>query len=272
MRKLLATSVKRNPVIITWTTFGFLDLAFWRLSSRFGERFIVIHDPIPLGSQFGHGRIAIRLGAWGAAGKRTHPVAHTALAAEELTKLGFREVHILPHPVKLRRSSPRPLQAARTILVAGQFKGARDLALLQSIAEIAPPAWRLKIVGRGWPEVAGWEVDARFLTEEELDEEMLNASAILIPYRFYFQSGIATRAYELGRPVVANRHEFISGLYGSAWAGLVDAPAGRAWVEAAEQVFDSRIEDLSEKMNQLSTSLWTAALSSAMSHTDGKKW
>ena len=63
---------------------------------------------------------------------------------------------------------------------------------------------------------------------------------LLVPYRHYFQSGIVTRAYERGVPVVAERHEYVESLYGPDWPALVDESGSTAdWIAAVRTVIDS---------------------------------
>lgn len=113
--------------------------------------------------------------------------------------------------------------AAPLVLVAGQYKPERDLQLL---ARLGPELTRLgydtRISGRGWPDVPGWTVDSRFLTETELEAELSAASVLLMPYRNYFQSGVALRALECGTLTVGRRSTFLTDLYGGRSDLLVD--------------------------------------------------
>jgi hypothetical protein len=94
-----------------------------------------------------------------------------------------------------------------------------------------------RIVGRGWPAVAGWDVDARFVSEEELDYELAAAEVVLLPYQLVYQSGIAIRAAELGTATVGFLASNVSEIFGADWPGLLERDATLAeWVEAIEAV------------------------------------
>jgi glycosyltransferase involved in cell wall biosynthesis len=100
--------------------------------------------------------------------------------------------------------------------------------------------FRLLVVGRGWPDIAGWEVDNRFLPETELDQRIRDSAAVLIPYSHFYQSGIAVRALELGVPVVGPRHPFLSDLFGDQWPGLISVGQGTtAWADGIAMVTGS---------------------------------
>lgn len=226
---------RRGPVLVLWPTFGLAEIALWRWSR--GDRYLVIHDPVPLRRQSGYSRTSHFLAARASRSPRVRVVTHTHLARQSLSSRGLNVALVLPHPF-----SPRPRPSARrrrSVLVAGQSKDARDLGILTAIAQLAPSDVALEVVGRGWEAVPGWNVDARFVPEAELDERLATAGAVLIPYRFYFQSGIASRACELGTPVVAERHEFIESLYGSDWPGLVDGDGAGAWLRAIDRALES---------------------------------
>ena len=77
-------------------------------------------------------------------------------------------------------------------------------------------------MGRGWPQVTGWDVDARFLSEAEVTAALSSAECLVLPYSLYFQSDVAVRALESMTPVVGVRHPFLEDLLGPDWPGLVD--------------------------------------------------
>lgn len=226
----------KATVVVLWPAFGSIDLVWWwLLAPRGARRIVIIHDPVPLRRQVGHSALGHRLARRASRAAALEIVAHTAGAARALEDQGVAVSAVLPHPVLPRRSSTGPQGHQVRLTVLGQYKPARDLVVLEQIAAAAPPDWLLQIAGRGWPPVQGWEVEDTFLSEEELDRKMTASTAVLIPYRYYFQSGIATRSFELGVPVVARRHEFVESLYGSSWPGLVDGD-GEAWVDAVRRV------------------------------------
>ena len=255
---LVSAAIRRQKTLVLWPTFGLADLALWRVAAQGVSRMVVIHDPVPLRRQHGFGRLGKALGRWGSRGKHVRVVTHTQLARESLEGIDIEVSAVLPHPTLAPK--PRIQPAGPPIVrVLGQFKGARDVALLEGIAERAPTAWRLEIAGRGWPEIRGWRTDDRFLSEEELTGAFDSAAVVLVPYRHYFQSGIATRAYERGIPVVAHRHEFIESLYGSGWIGLVDEPGSGAWVSAITTAMDARTTSTPSKRT-VNAQGWRAAL------------
>lgn len=230
LSRLLALALRRRAALVLWPSLGLADLALARLSR--GIRMVIIHDPFPLRKQAGFGRMGRALGRWGSRGKRVRVVTHTELAAAALAEQGIHCHMVLPHPVMLdRQAVPAAKSPTPTVLVAGQCKEARDLQLLQSLPALLPDDWNWSVCGRGWPSLSGWNVDSRFLSESELDRAISDAHIVLVPYDFYFQSGIAARAYELGTPVVARRHEFIEFLFGHSWPGIVEGAQPDQWAE-----------------------------------------
>lgn len=226
-----------GELIITWPIFGLFDVALWRiLSFGKGARYLVIHDPVPLRKQIGYSDFAFRLAALCSRSGSTYLVTHTNLAARVLRERGVSVTFVLPHPIAARSvvESSRNVPGS-SFLVAGQYKAARDLTTMQGIAA-QDSAWRLEVVGRGWPQMAGWSVDDRFVEEDELERRLLECTVLAIPYDYYFQSGIAVRCFELGVPIVARRHEFLESLYGPNWPGYVDGETAQDWLRAAERV------------------------------------
>lgn len=243
--RLIVVGLRSEDLLILWPAYGLADAFFWRLIPGRGRRTILVHDPVPLRSQIGYSGVARTLGRWGARSRRVSLVAHTELAKRTLESVGLPVRAVVSHPV---RSSERvrPSQARNVILVAGQFKSARDTSILEEISGTVGDQYELRIVGRGWPEIAGWRVDSRFLNEAELEEAIESAAAVLVPYKHYFQSGIAMRAFELSVPIVANRHEFIESLYGTAWPGFVNGDSGEHWWSAIERAIKSTPIDVNE--------------------------
>lgn len=250
----------RSTVIVVWPAFGLADLALWWLPFWAGRRIVLIHDPQPLRRQVGYSRLAKLVARRASRSARIEVTAHTELAADELRRMGVVVSRILPHPIAPPVSRAASSAAvSMSVLVAGQFKAARDDGLLLRFGRAAPSNWDLKVVGRGWPDLKGWTVDSRFLSEAELTAEVSGASAVMLPYEYYFQSGIAVRAFEQGVPVVAARHEFIEALYGSDWPGLVDGPDAESWVAAAMRAANTRVATDSAA-RQTFLDAWAAAL------------
>lgn len=139
------------------------------------------------------------------------------------------------------------------MLVAGQHKDARDLSIIREFGLRAPRSWRLSIAGRGWPALPGWSIDSRFLDESEFSARLSEADVLLLPYKFYFQSGVAVRAVESGCPVAAERHEFLEEILGLDWPGFVDGDSTDAWVEAAARAMGTEtpaIEDIQRRFRR----------------------
>lgn len=239
-RAYLALGLSKRTVVTLWPTFGLLDAVVWRLVPGRGRRVVVVHDAVPLRRQFGYGPTARWL-AGRALGRRVQLAVHTQLAGDALQEQNLVSAWLAPFPVG--RPSADGAARSRSVLVAGQYKDARDTALMEALGGTLGGELPLLVRGRGWPEIRGWEVDARFLSEAELDAELRSAGVVLIPYDRYFQSDMAVRAYESGTPIVARRHEFIEGLLGSDWPGIVDGPDSADWVAAIHRTLGVALPD-----------------------------
>jgi len=227
------TRAVRHPIVVLWPVFGNLDQFTWPASD--GRRIVISHDPLPLRKSFASGSLSARLAA--CLPTRIKTVAHSDRAVRDLELLGRRVHAQVPHPF-LERSTPSGVQVARRVLVAGQFKEARDLDLMASLGPfLRERGYFPRIVGRGWPAVPGWDVDARFVSEEELDHELAAAEVLLLPYRRVYQSGVAIRAAELGTPTVGFVASNVSDIFGEDWAGLLeDSATPESWVHAINEV------------------------------------
>ncbi|UTT69585.1 hypothetical protein NMQ03_20870 [Arthrobacter sp. DNA4] len=91
-------------------------------------------------------------------------------------------------------------------------------------------------------------MDARFVPEDELDQLIADSTVILIPYKRFFQSGIAIRALEHAVPVVGRSETSLGDLFGPESRLLVSGQNGSAgdvegWLKAIEfAVSDGRAE------------------------------
>ncbi len=236
-RRLVATP--RATTIVAWPLLGWLELPLW--ASGRSQAALIFHDPAGLRRQIGLGPRYTRPARL-AAGPGTRPpriITQSDAATRAVTEAGFgRLVHQLLHPTL----APAPVEsfatADGTVSVLGQFKPARDLELLTRLGgALRARGLAPKIFGRGWPELPGWEIDNRFLSEEELDKAVDSSAAVLVPYRDYFQSGIAIRAIERSTPVVGLRTSFLADLIGAASPGIV-APGGAVadWLASIDAV------------------------------------
>ncbi|MBA8989522.1 hypothetical protein FHW23_000754 [Curtobacterium pusillum] len=222
-------------VVVTWPVLGHLDRLIMRVVlGRRIESALVMHDPRPLVHARGYGKRSRRIGALG---QRVRVVVHSETAATALRDDCPDLVpELLPHPVVPRRSRVERVAVGRPVVrVLGQFKPDRDLGLLADIGKQLGGTCRLEIIGRRWPAVAGWDVTDEFVSEDRLDELMATADAVLVPYKRFFQSGIAIRSLELGTPAVGPAGSSIADLYpderylatdsASSWCDAVTAAA-----------------------------------------------
>ena len=225
-----------------WPSLGLAEMLLWR-QSRGHRHYVILHDPVPLRRQVGFDYLS-RWVASRATGK-TMPVVivHSASAEIEARRaLPNFDVVRLPHPiVSAHLVSPDPVEPV--VIVAGQYKPERDLRLLRGLGPLFGAAGiRGRIQGRGWPEVPGWEVIDEFIPEDQLDALLLSASAVLLPYRNYFQSGIALRALELGALFVSTRTSFAEDVLGSSSRLIYDEPTPQAAFTAIEAAIGRRSE------------------------------
>lgn len=132
------------------------------------------------------------------------------------------------------------------VLVLGQYKPARDLSLMTAIAPLLHAAgWEPTVAGRGWPHVEGWRVIDRFMAESDFLALLSSAAMVLLPYRFYFQSGVALRALEAGVPVVGRPTGFLMSIFGERFPGAVSEwnhPG--AWLAAVAAAASGRSEQM----------------------------
>ncbi|WP_243863504.1 hypothetical protein [Brooklawnia cerclae] len=200
-----------TPIVSVWPVIGHLDRVV--LSLLAGRSYLIIHDPLPLVAAVGYGSLARRIGrSFG----RTSIVVHSKQAARELQRGGEPEKAIvfLPHPISVGTESVRAAHLPGVISVMGQYKPDRDVELMEVLAARSSGKWDFRVFGRNWPKVSGWKVDSRFLSEDEFDRHLRESSVILIPYRRFYQSGVAIRALEAGTPVVGPRDSVLDVILG----------------------------------------------------------
>lgn len=236
-----ACRVRRSSLIVLWPSLGYLDFLSWLPATVRHHVVLIVHDPAPLGDDPGHGRWAVRLARLAVRVPNLTFLTHTEVAAREFRSRTGIEPLRAGHPMLSDATgsdvpqtvSMNPDKRMPRIRVFGRYKKARTL---QPLAELAadPVEAVLSIHGRGWPAVDGWEVDDRFVPEDELSGLIAACDCVVIPYRRYFQSGIAVRSLESGVRVVGPRTEHLVELFGSDWPGLVDD--GDAWADAVRRV------------------------------------
>lgn len=214
------TEERLDRLLVTWPVFGHLDL-FLRLRPRTHRLTVVMHDPEPLRPQFGTSRTASTVArTWSGGGDW---MVHSVGAAQAMQRRGLTAETCLPLPMLEPSGQWR---SGGTVLVLGQYKQARDLALLRLLAPgLRTLGLRPVIRGRGWPLVEGWDVRAEFLDENAFDEAIVQAACVLLPYRLLFQSDVAARAAERGVPVVGPASSNVPDLYGADWPGAVPTGA-----------------------------------------------
>ncbi|MFJ6162581.1 hypothetical protein ACIQGM_17060 [Pseudarthrobacter sp. NPDC092200] len=179
--------------------------------------------------------------------KRPGTLVHSDEAAQAMAAVGLAEgLAQVPHPMLPPAGAAKDPHLSGQcgkrprIRVLGQYKADRDLDLLKSLANRLGTKFDLDIVGRGWPSVEGWHVDARFVPEDELEELIVSSDTIVIPYKRFYQSGIAMRALEHGVPIVGRIGTSLEKLYGPQSRLLVAADHALpgqevgAWVSAIE--------------------------------------
>jgi hypothetical protein len=217
-------------IIATWAPLGYIDVALLPLIGG-RSAWIVIHDPLPLASTTGYDAISIRAArVFGS----QQIIVHSEAAAAEITKvLGRRPKTVLPLPLLPREvnEQPRNVDRRQSILVFGQFKPDRDIALLTRLGDQLASEYELNIVGRRWPTVPGWNVRDEFIPEAEVEPLLSAASVVLIPYRRFYQSDVAIRCIELGVPVVGLASSSLREMLGADSPLLVPRDDAESWVD-----------------------------------------
>ena len=230
----LLRTTRPERIIVTWPPLGMIDVLLLRAIGG-PYAYIVVHDPIPLVRAIGYNRVvgrSLRLVP------SAQTIVHSQPAADALKDLTGITPDMLRHPMiwtadsQACVSSPNPVP---TVLVFGQFKPDRDTQLLSALGKRLAGRYGLKIVGRGWQQMENWAVTDCFIPEPEVEQLLLSATVVLIPYTRYFQSGVATRCVELGVPVVGSRTQSLEDLLGIDSGLLVKNPESvDDWVRSIE--------------------------------------
>jgi glycosyltransferase involved in cell wall biosynthesis len=233
-----------GPNVVAWPLLGWWEMPLWR--HRNHKTLIAMHDPEPLVQQNGLSpRSAIR-SAKVCGSKWPHLVTMSPEAyAVAANYFDPARIHLVPHP--MRAPNPDDLAApGRSVLVLGQYKPARDLDAMTAIAPTLRAAgWDPTVAGRGWPPIPGWRVIDRFVSEVEFHELLRSAAVVLLPYRYYFQSGVALRALEAGVPVVGRDTGFLTAILGANFPGAVDDwDDPSSWLAAVEAAASARSDQI----------------------------
>lgn len=201
-----SAAVGGAPVVSVWPVLGYLDIVLIRV--MLGHRgWLVIHDPRPLVPSVGTGTIA----RWLIKALRgTNIVAHSAAAADHIAAdIGHPRVVRVKHPITDNKPRmPRTVNRPKVVRVLGRYKNDRDLTALREVAT-SMAGGVFEIHGRGWPPVPGWSVRDQFVSEEDLDDLIGTADLVLIPYKRFYQSGIAVRCFENGTAFVGPKHSVL---------------------------------------------------------------
>ncbi|MUL59322.1 MULTISPECIES: glycosyltransferase [unclassified Mycolicibacterium] len=221
-----------DPNVVAWPLTGWWEMPLWR--HRTHRTFIAMHDPEAVARQDGLTPLAAANAIRFSGSRWPHlvtmsPEAYTAAAKH----IDSDRIHLVPHPMRAPQLGP-DRTPRKSILVLGQYKPARDLDVMAVIAPALRAAgWTPIVAGRGWPAVPGWDVVDRFVSEAEFAELIGSAATVLLPYRHYFQSGVALRALEAGVPVVGRSTGFLTLILGANFAGAVENwDDAESWVSA----------------------------------------
>ncbi|TDO08283.1 glycosyltransferase involved in cell wall biosynthesis [Mycobacterium sp. BK086] len=233
-----------GPNVVAWPLLGWWEMPLWR--HRAHETLIAMHDPEPLVTQNGLTAQAAERAARLCGSAWPHLVTMSPEAHVIATKyFGEDRVHLAPHPMRAPDLSVvRP--AKDTVLVLGQYKPARDLDVMAAIAPtLRAGGWQPTVAGRGWPAIPGWRVIDGFLPEDEFKQLLASAAVVLLPYRYYFQSGVALRGLEAGVPIVGRRTGFLTSVLGAEFPGGVDDwDDPTSWLAAVNAAAHARADQL----------------------------
>ena len=223
---------RRGPtarVLVLWPVLGYIDVAI--LSVLNVRVSLVMHDPRPLVRSVGYSSWTRRMAH--IFGSRIEIITHSSLAADVVASdAGSLHQRTIAHPILEPKPSKTGQPELPIVQVFGQFKPDRDISALAEIARMLDGVAQLRVDGRGWPAIPGWVVTSRFVPEEEIDALISASAVIVIPYRRFFQSGVAIRALELNVPFVGPRDSSLADLVGRESALLTDHALEGAWANA----------------------------------------
>lgn len=252
-RNRLAARRKNQTFLILWPALGYLDVLTWLRLNRRNRVLLLVHDPTPLRQQLGYSTFSKKIFRFAIKRSGLEIICLTQTASDALHRETGIESQVVPHPVLVTPRVEETRSETPTVRVLGQFKNARNLDVLETIGlSYLADQVKLEIVGRGWPEIPGWQVDDRFVPEEEFELLASSAHCVLIPYTHFFQSGVAVRCLENRTPVVGPRHEQLETLFGQDWQALVDT--GADWTECIMYALSSDSEDMDERLTTYAAS------------------
>jgi len=252
---LLACARRRRDetVLITWPVLGYFDFLLARALAGHGA-VIVLHDPEPLVAATGYGRIARAMAGIRRVGASA--LVHSERALSVVHEQASVRVQCIPHPM-LAPVSAKSRTGPPQVSVLGQYKADRDVDVLRRIGDARGSDWRLRIVGRGWPPVAGWAVRDAFVTEQEFDRLIRDSDVVLIPYRRFFQSGVAVRCLEVGTAVVGEATSSLTDMLSTESAWLVQGDDWERAIDAALTAGPDSIAEVAKAAHQRALADWT---------------
>lgn len=233
-----------GPNVVAWPLLGWWEVPLWR--HRTHKTLIAMHDPEPLVKQNGLSSRAANHSAMLAGSNWPQLVTMSPEAYAVAAKyFNPKQIHLAPHPMRAPDLG-NATRVGRAVLVLGQFKPARDLDAMAAIAcSLRGAGWEPTVAGRGWPQIPGWQVINQFVSEPEFNDLLASAAVLLLPYRYYFQSGVALRALEAGLPVVGRSTGFLKSILGENFSGAVrdwDDPS--SWLAAVEAAVSAQAEQM----------------------------
>jgi hypothetical protein len=254
-----ATKKSGSQLLIVWPVLGYWDIILYRVLG-ISDAALVVHDPHPLVKAVGYSRIAKACAslARGDVSLLAHSDRALHVLQAEAPKISSS---LVPHPM-LEPESPRRGISQRQPLVRvfGQFKPDRDLEALAAVGNTLHGSAVLEVYGRGWPEIEGWSVVSEFIEENRLTELIAESSVVVIPYKNFFQSGIAIRALELGVPFVGPKASVLSEMLGAGSPLLVDEGGPELWVDAIWYASGSgqrEVVDAGKRWRETNVAAWT---------------
>ncbi len=257
--------------IVTWPLLGWWELVLWRRKSD--QNFVLVHDPEPLIRQR---RLSPRVAKVVSrlCGLNLPHLVTMSPEANDVVKQLFPggRIHLVPHPMRTPNADDS-IHLSRRVLVLGQFKSERDLDVMAAIGPLLrEQGWDPTVAGRGWPSVAGWNLVSDFLSEEEFHSMLASSAVVLLPYRKYFQSGVALRALEIGVPVVGSQTGFLTSVFVADFPGAIanwDEPSH--WLTAIESAISSRSVQLeaAAKYAERGVVEWAAMLKQSEGNPQG---
>lgn len=141
-------------------------------------------------------------------------VVHTRSSLELLSERERRKAVVIPHGVRISTQRANSTPTSKTVLFFGRaarYKGIDTLLAAMEIIWEADPLVRLQILASpADPECEVGELDDRVsaiwegYSESELDSALAGAHVVCLPYVTVSGTGVGTRAYGTGTPLVAS--------------------------------------------------------------------